>query len=219
MFRSRRGAARWAGGWLAPAARCWHSRATCSWTVCNSAGRRVIPGRPAPACRDPGRDRGRRGDPWPPLTDDFDLPAARQGRGRSGRADRGETLPAGARRHRLHRRARPASSREAGPAARRVARQRTGTDPRGGRRLRAKAPPRASPPLTSARASYRIRHAALPHTASLARRRTTRCWPSSRPGSPAPASRRRSARCRGRSGGCRTPTGSRHSSPGRRLSG
>ena len=58
--------------------------------------------------------------------------AAGQGRGGQGRADRGQALPAGARRHRLHRRTRPAPPREAGPGARRTAGQLTGTHPRGG---------------------------------------------------------------------------------------
>ena len=57
--------------------------------------------------------------------------AAGQGRGGQGRADRGPTLPAGARRHRLHRRTRPAPPREAGPGARRIARQLKGTHPQG----------------------------------------------------------------------------------------
>ena len=54
----------------------------------------------------------------------------------------------------LHRRARAASTREASPAARRVARQRKGTDARGGRqttRRRLRPPPR--PPVTSARST------------------------------------------------------------------
>ena len=76
--------------------------------------------------------------------------AAGQGRRGQGRADRGQTLPAGARRHRLHRRARAAPPREAGPGARRIAGQLKGTHPQGrsgaaGPRLGAA--PR--PPLTS----------------------------------------------------------------------
>ncbi len=58
---------------------------------------------------------------------------AGQGRRGQGRADRGPTLPAGPRRHRLHRRARPAPSREAGAGARRIARQLKRTHPQGRR--------------------------------------------------------------------------------------
>ena len=81
---------RWAGGWSAPAAPCCRWPASTPWTAFNSAGTSLVSGHPAPAGRDTGRDRGRRGDPAGRRGRDDRGPgfAAGQGRGRPGGADR-----------------------------------------------------------------------------------------------------------------------------------
>ena len=90
----------------------------------------------------------------PPATDDLGSPAG-QGRGGQGRADRGQTLPAGARRDRLHRRARAAPPREARPACSTGCSAAQGNSTReAGAGLRARRlRPAPGPPLTSARST------------------------------------------------------------------
>ncbi|CRK50728.1 hypothetical protein RHCRD62_20167 [Rhodococcus sp. RD6.2] len=83
--------------------------------------RRGLTGGPAQAGRDPRRDRGRRSGPrvvrrGPPGD-------ARQSRCWTGGPDRGPALPAGARRHRVHRRTRPAPPRATGAGTERPARR------------------------------------------------------------------------------------------------
>jgi hypothetical protein len=119
------------------------SAATCAGPGAVRPSDRIVSGGPAPTGRDAGGDRRRRGDAHAARRRQSrsDLTAGQGSRGQ-GCAHCGQALPAGARRHRLHRRARSPPPRQTCARARRIARQLKRTHPAGrrgpaGPRLRA----------------------------------------------------------------------------------